>query len=90
MDHQVGAPIERPAEIGRGQCVVDDDGDSEFAANRGDHLEVNDHTTRIGKILAENELDLVGHRGAHVLRLRHIDEMAGPPELGKALPELGH
>ncbi len=39
MDDDVGAPFERPAEIGRGQRVVDDERDAGLVGDRGDRLD---------------------------------------------------
>ena len=89
VDDDVGAPLERPAQVGRGQGVVDHQRDAGLTGDDGDGLEVEDDAARVGEALAEDELHLVGHRGAEIVGVRGVDEMARPAELLEAHPELG-
>jgi hypothetical protein len=51
--------------------------------------QIDDDAARIGQALEEDELDLVGHRLAKILRIGGIDEMALPAEFGETEAELG-
>ena len=76
MDDDVGAPFERPAEIGRGQRVVDDQRDARFVRDVGDRLEVDDDAAGIGEALDEDRLGLRRQR-----RLRKFAGSSGSTKI---------
>ena len=60
MHHDVGAVLDRLAQIGRGQGVVDDERHAGALGDRGDRLDVGDDAARIGDRLDEDRLGLRG------------------------------
>ena len=88
MDDDVGAVLDRPAEVRSRERVVDDERKAGRMRNFGDALDVDDDAARIGEILDEDRLALLRQRLAKILRLDGIDEMAGPAELFERQPEL--
>src|SRR4029077_11860748 len=77
VDHDVGAVVDRLAQIGRRQGVVDDEGYAGAPRDIGDRLDVGDYAARVGDRLDENRLglgtdgalegaDVVGIRPDHV------------------------
>ena len=89
VNHEIGAVLEGPAEIGRGQRVVDNERHTVALRDLCDRFEIEHDAAGVGQSLAEEELDLVGHRPLDIFGLRHVDEMAGPAELLEAHAELG-
>ena len=89
MDDEVGAPFERPAQIGRGEGVVDDEGHARLVRDLGDRLEVGDDAAGIGEALDEDRLGARRERAAEILRVVGIDEAALPAEFLEAAAELG-
>ena len=89
MNDDVGAVLDRPAEIGSSQRVVDDERNARRMGDRGDALDIDHDAAGVGEILDEDRLALGRQRLAEVLRLARIDEMAGPAELLERQPELG-
>src|ERR1700733_10289622 len=89
MHHDVGAVLDRPAEIRGGERIVDDQRQTRLMRDIGDSLDIDDHAPWVGEVLDEDRLALWRERLAEVLRLRRIDEMAGPAELFEGETELG-
>ena len=58
MDDDVGAVLDRPAEIGRRERVVDDERHAGASRDLGDRLDVGDDAARIGDQLDEDRLGL--------------------------------
>ena len=88
MNDDVGAVLDRPAEVRRRQRIVDDQRNARRMRDVGDALDVDDNAARVGEVLDEDGLALRRQRVAEVLRLGRIDEMAGPAELPERQPEL--
>ncbi len=84
----VGTPLDRPAQIGRGHRVVDDQRQSGRVRHARHRLEIDHDAARIGEALHENRLAARGQRGAEIVGIAGIDEMAGPAELAKRQAEL--
>jgi hypothetical protein len=63
MHHDVGAVVDRPAQIGGGERVVDDERNSGALRHRGNRRDVGDDAARIGDRLDEDRLGL-GRDGA--------------------------
>ena len=85
----VGPPLDRPAQIGRGQRVIDDQRNAGVMRHRGDRLDVHHHAAGIGQAFDEDRLAARRQRAAEILRVGRIDEMAGPAEPRKRQAELG-
>ena len=62
MHDDVGAVVERLAQIGRGQRVVDDQRHLGFARDLGDRLDVGDDAARVGDRFDEDRLGLRRYR----------------------------
>ena len=88
MHHQVGAPFDRSAQVGRGQGVVDDQRDTGISGELSQRLEIGDDASRVGQALAEDRLGALADRRPHGLRLLEVDEVDVPVELLEALAEL--
>ena len=88
MNDEVGAVLDRPAEIRGRQRVVDDQRDACPMRDFGDALDVDDNAAGVGEVLDEDRLALRGQRLAEILRLGRVDEMAGPAELLERQAEL--
>ena len=58
MHDDVGAVLDRLAEIGRGQRVVDDERHARVLRDLGDRLDVGDHAAGIGDRFDEDRLGL--------------------------------
>ena len=89
MHDNVGAELERPAEIGRRQGVVDHQWHAGFMGDGGDGFQVTNHAARIGQAFDEHDLGLVGHRGAKILRIVGIDEIGMPAHFRERMAHLG-
>ena len=85
----VGAPIERAAQIGCRQRIVDDQRDAGLMRDRRHLLDIDDDAARIGQVLDKDRLAAGGQGAAEVFRVGRIDEMAGPAELLERQAELG-
>ena len=66
---EVGAPLERPAQIRRGQRVVDDQRDAGLVRDLRDRLEIDDDAAGIGQALEEDRLAARRQRAAEILRI---------------------
>ncbi len=88
MNDDVGAVLDRPAEVRRRQGVVDDQRNARRMGDVGHAPDVDDNAAGIGEVLDEDRLALRRQRPAEILRLCRIDEMAGPAELPERQPEL--
>src|SRR5262249_7234473 len=83
MHHNVGAVVDRLAEIGRRKGVVDDQRDARALSDFGDCLDIGDHAAWIGDRFDEDRLSLRAHRAlerADVVRL-------GPDDVPAAILE---
>ena len=81
MHDDVGAVLNRPAEVRGGQGVVDYEGQTRLMRDIGDPPNVDDDASGIGEVLDEDRLALRRQAFAEVLGLGRIDEVAGPAEL---------
>ena len=88
MNDEVGAVLDRPAQVRGRERVVDDQGHARLVRDFGDALDVDDDAAGVGEVLDEDRLALRGQAFAEILRLGRIDEMAGPAELLERQPEL--
>jgi hypothetical protein len=89
MTDDVGAPLERPAQIGRRQGVVDDQRDSGRVRDLRDLLDIDNDAAGIGEVLDKDRLALRGQRAAEILRIGWVDKMAFPAEHLERQAELG-
>src|SRR5574337_2090461 len=89
MDDDIGAVLDRPAEVGRGQRVVNDERQTRLMRDRRNARDVHDDPARIGEVLDEDGLAPWRQRLAEILGLGRIDQMAGPAELLEREAELG-
>ena len=89
MNDDVGAVLERPAEIGGGERIVDDQRQASLMRDIGDPLDIDDDASGIGEVLDEDRLALRRQRAAEILGVGRIDEMAGPAKLLEREAELG-
>src|SRR5262249_43177491 len=85
----VRAPLDRAAEVGRRERVIDDERDTGVVGDLCDGLEIDDDAARIGETFDEDRLALLGQRALEVFRIARIDEVAGPAELLEREAELG-
>ena len=81
MDDQRGPVVDRLAQPGRRQRVVDHQRHACIVGDLGDRLEVADHATRIGEALDEECLGLVVDRALEVVGHVGIDDVRLPAEL---------
>ena len=58
MNDDVGAVLDRPAEIGSGQRVVDDERNARRMGDLRDALDVDDNAAGVGEVLDEDRLAL--------------------------------
>ena len=89
MDDDVGAMLDRPAEVGGRERVVDDQRQARLVGDLRHRRDVDHDAARIGEVLDEDRLAFRRQRAAEILRLGRIDEMAGPAELLERKAELG-
>src|SRR5215813_10275061 len=89
MADDVRTPGDGLAEIGRGQGVVDDEGNARLMGDRRHCLQIDDDAAGIGEVLQEDRLAARRQRAAEILRICRIDKMAGPAELLEGEAELG-
>ena len=74
MQHEVGAVLERPAEAGRGEGVVDQERQAVVVRDRGDLRDVQDLEAGIADRLAEHEAGLGPDRRGEGRRIARVDE----------------
>ena len=89
VNDDVGAMLERPAEVGGRQRVVDDERQARLMRDLRHGCDIDHDAARIGEVLDEDRLALRRQRLAEILGLGRIDEMAGPAELLEREAELG-
>ena len=89
VNDDVGPVLDRPAEIGSGERVVDDERQARFMGDCRDALDVDHDAAGVGEIFDEDRLALRRQAFAEIFRVARIDEMAGPAELLERQPELG-
>ncbi len=80
MNDDVGAVLDRPAEIRSGQRIVDDERQAGAMGDLGDTGDVDDNPARIREVLDEDRLAFRSERLTEILGFARIDEMAGPAE----------
>src|SRR5207237_4413208 len=83
VHHDIGAPLERPAQIGRGDRVVDHERDARFAGDLPDRLDVDDVDERIAERLGVQDLRVLLYRAAEILRVVRVDEGGVDAELAQ-------
>src|SRR6266446_5505222 len=88
MDDQIRAPFERPAQIGGGEGVVDNERDTGLMRDPPDLFDIDDDATGVGEVLDEDRLAFGGERPAEILRIGRVDKMALPAELLERQAEL--
>ena len=74
VDDDVGAPLERPAQIRRGERVVDHQRDRVLASDRRDLVEREDADVGVAQRLAVDDLGVGLDRPLEVGRVRRIDK----------------
>lgn len=79
---------DRPAQIRRGEGVVDDEGDACLLRDRGELLEGADLQGGVGHRLAEDASRLVVDRGLDRLGVAYVDELGRDAEIGQNVVEL--
>ena len=75
VHHDVGAPIERLAEIRGGECVVDHQRTLALMGDLRDLFDVQNITAGVADRLGEQELGVVGDRSTPSFRVVRIDEI---------------
>ena len=88
MHHDVGAVLDRLAQIGRGQRVVDDERNAGALGERGDRLDVGDDAARIGDRLDEDRLGLGGDGALESADIVRIGPHHVPAEILEGVIEL--
>src|SRR5215469_17752169 len=88
MHDQIRAPLEWPAQVRGGQCVVDDQRDAGVMRDLRYRFQIDDDAAWIGQAFKEDRLAARRQRAAEVLGIARIDEVAGPAELFERQPEL--
>ncbi len=82
----VGAPLERTDEVGRGDGVVDHERNAGLVGDTGDHLDVEDRVLRVADGLAVEELGVGADRSLPGLGIVGVfDERGLDPELGEGV-----
>ena len=85
----IGAVLDRPAEVRRSERVVDDQRQTRLMRDIGDALDIDDDAPGIGEVLDEDRLAFRRQAFTEILGVGRIDEMAGPAELLERETELG-
>ena len=88
MHHDVGAVLDRPAEEGRGEGVVDHQRQIVFVSDGGDRLDVEHVHARVADGLAVERAGARSDGGAEILGIVGIDEGGLNAEAAKADIEL--
>ena len=88
MDDDVGAVLDRPAEVWRSERVVDDQRHAGTMGDVRDGGKVDDVKLRIADRLRVDRFGIGLQRPAEALRLVRIDEGGFDPEIGKGHREL--
>jgi hypothetical protein len=88
MHDDVGAVLDRPHQIGRGERIVDDEGNAGLLGHRRDGGEVGDDAAGIGDRLDEDRLGFGRERRAEALRIVGIGKVHVPVEFPEGLGEL--
>ena len=74
MDDDVGAVLERPAQVGRRERVVDDQRNARVVRDLRDRGEIRDVELRIADRLDVHRLGVVADRGREIRRIVAVDE----------------
>ena len=90
MGHDRGAPVDRPAEVGRGEGAVDDEGDVPAVGQLGQGFQVEDRAAGVADDLAEQGAGLGRDGGLPGLQIARIDEADRDRQLLQRVGELGH
>ena len=88
MHDDIGAILDRPHQIGRGERVIDDQRHAGFLGDRGDGGDVSNNAAGIGDRLDEDRLDLRRQRGAERLRVGRIGKAHRPAAFLEGVREL--
>ncbi len=83
----VGAVLERPAQVGRGEGVVDHQRDRRVVGDLGDRRQVHDLQPRVAQGLAEDQPRLRPDRLGEALRVARVDEGRLDAEAGQRMGE---
>ena len=76
----IGAELDRPAEIGRGEGVVDQQRHFRVMRDRGDSRNIQHFEPGIADGLAEHQARIGPDRGAEAIEVAGIDEGGGDAE----------
>ena len=76
----VGAPFDRPAQVGRGHRVVEDQRDAGVMRDGGERLDVDDVDQRVAERFGIDKFCIFPHRLAEVLRLIRGDKSRFNPQ----------
>ena len=88
MHDDVGAVLERPHEVGRGQRVVDDERDAGLLGHGRDRRNVGDDAARIGDRFDEDRFRLLGDQRLETARVGGIGPFHLPTEPLERVVEL--
>ena len=88
MDDQVGAPLERPAQVRRRERVVDDERRSDLVRDRRGELDVEHVAARVRDRLGEERLRLGRDGAAPAVGVVHVDPVERDLELPREVVEL--
>ena len=80
MDHQIGAELDRPAQVRCGQGIVHDQRYARFMGDGRDGFDIDHHAAGIGQVLQEDRLGPRSDSLAEVLGIVGIDEGRVPAE----------
>ena len=88
MDDHIGAILEGPDQIGRGQRIVDDERHAGALGDLGDRLDVADHAAGIGDQFDEDRLGARADRRLEGREVVGIGPFHGPVEIAVGMIEL--
>ena len=89
VQHDGGAPVDGPAEVRRGECVVHDQRNAMRGGQRGQRLEVQNAAARIADRLAVEGSRRRRDRGLPVFQPGRVHEVDADRELAEGVGELG-
>src|SRR5690606_32677905 len=87
VDNDISAEVDRAAEIGCREGVVDDKRNSVFMCDAGDRFDVEDIQLRIADRLGEHRTCLGCDGAAQVFGVLQIDEVYVHAHFGQRMPE---
>ena len=89
MDDQVGAELERAAEVRRGERVVDDERRADLVCDRRGELDIEDVASRVRDRLGEERLRVGRDGAAPAVGVVHVDPVERDLKLAREVVELG-